>query len=157
MRRPPRWLLAAASLAFGAMWLVAAGTKVVQPLPAYEFVSMLLGAHGGFLPKAVLVAEVLLEALLGACMVLFVVRGLWVTLGGLALVSAALVVVRQVFTGEVPCGCFPALLETSVDGALVRNGVLGGLLLGLLLWDLLSRRRGAPGAAEASGRATPAP
>lgn len=129
-------VLAIATVAFGAMWLAAAASKVASPLVAYEIVCHVVAP--GATAKAFLAAAAALEVALGAAMVLRAVKGFALSLAGLAAASAVLLVVRSSAGELVPCGCFGDLLGTTLDGALIRNAVLAAALVALILW---SRRK----------------
>jgi len=133
---------AAASVLFGAMWLLAAGAKVWTPLPAYEFLARAVPA--GPAAKAVFVAGVAAESLLGALMVLRAIapaRAFAATLAGLALASALLVVVRSKAGGQLQCGCYGHVLFSSIDGELTLNAALTAILVALLVWAGATRSR----------------
>jgi hypothetical protein len=121
----------------GAVWLLAAASKLIETLPAYEFTSKLVG--GGDTAKAALAAQVFLEVLLGTAMLVGVVRGLLLSLGGMAAVSVALLVVRSQVGGTLPCGCFAAFADGTVDEALVRNALISALLMALIALDIRGR------------------
>jgi hypothetical protein len=126
-------VLPAASVLFGAMWLAAAGAKVSSPLVAYELVAHVVPVGPG--ARAALAAAVLAEVVVGVSMVTLAVRGFWASLVGLVVASGFLLVVRASASELVPCGCFGDLLGTTLDGALVRNAVLGAAHFGLILWS----------------------
>ena len=124
---------AVASVAFGAMWLVAAGAKLAFPLVPYELVTHV--APPGVPSKVLLAVAVGAEVALGAAMVLRAVSGLALSLAGLLVASGVLVAVRSTAGELVPCGCFGDLLGTTLDGALVRNAVLAAVLVALIVWN----------------------
>ncbi len=138
--------LAVAGIAFGAMWLAAAAGKVASPLDAYEFTARIVPPGGG--AKLALAAAVAGEAALGAAMALRAIRGFWASLAALGIATAALLVVRARAGALVPCGCFGPALGDTIDAALVRNGVLAGVLVALLLLQALGGRSGRPAEAD---------
>jgi len=132
-------VLAAASVAFGLMWLVAAAAKLASPLVPYEMVTH--AVDPGSPSKALLAAAVACEVALGAAMVLRAVQGFALSLAGLVAASLVLLAVRASAAELVPCGCFGDVLGTTLDGALIRNAVLAAVLVALILWN---RKRAAP-------------
>lgn len=137
-----RWrekLVAGLSIAFGAMWLVAAATKASAPLESYEFTSYV--AAPGWPAKALVVAAVAGEAALGAAMCLRAVRGLGWSLAALAAAEAALLVARHRAAGELlRCGCFGGLAASTVEEALLRNGILAAVHVAGIVVALTARR-----------------
>jgi hypothetical protein len=132
-------ILAVALFVFGAMWLVAAATKIASPLPAYELTAQ--AVPPGLHPKVVLAALVAAEVCLGAAMCLRALKGLGWSLVALALASAVLVVLKQRAEEQlIPCGCFGKLFNTSLEGALVRNAIVGAVHVALILWNRLAKR-----------------
>ena len=129
-------VLAGASIAFGLMWLAAAALKIASPLEPYELVTHVVPS--GTVSVAVLAAAVALEVALGVAMVTRAAQGFALTLAGLTLASLVLWAVRLSASELVPCGCFGDFLGTTLDGALIRNGVLCAVLVALIVW---SRRR----------------
>jgi hypothetical protein len=126
-------IVAGSAVLVGAMWLTAAALKIAHPLGALE-----LSAHfapAAMPPKAAVAAVVALETTLGAAMCLRAIRGFWPSLAALLLLSGALLLaMSNVQSSLVPCGCFGDLLGTTIEGALVRNGVLVALHVALILW-----------------------
>ncbi len=139
MSGPRDRALALASLAFGAMWLFAAGAKIAAPLEAYEFAARVVDP--GASAKLALAATVGAEAALGAAMALRVVRGFGLSLVAILAAEAALVHVRAQDGALVPCGCFGEALGATVDQALLRNAVLAAALVGLIVWERRSAGR----------------
>jgi hypothetical protein len=131
--------LTVCGVVFGAMWLLAAAGKIASPLSAYELTVYALPA--GTTAKAALTLAVALEVFLGAAMCLRVVRSFVWSLAGLLVAIGLLLLVRSRAEELVPCGCFGDFLGTTVDGALVRDGVLVAIHAALILW---SRIRTAP-------------
>lgn len=127
----------AATVAFGVLWLVAAGAKLANPLTAFEMVVHVVPAPGA--AKAALALAIGAETALGAAMVLCAIEGFVASIAGLAATTAVLVVVRLAAGRLTPCGCFGDLLGTTVDGAIVRNAVLIAILAALA-WS--ARRAG---------------
>jgi hypothetical protein len=125
-------VLAAAGVAFGAMWLFAAGAKIASPLASYELVAR--AVPPGLAPKPLLAAAIAVEACLGAAMVLRAVRGLAWSLAGLAAASATAAVVWADAGNQVQCGCFGAFFGATLDAALARNAVLAAVHVALMLW-----------------------
>jgi hypothetical protein len=120
--RERRLAATAVCLVLAALWIVAAWSKLVEPVAAYEFSARVVG--GGLPAKAAVTGQVLVEALLGVAMLLGAVRGLRVSLAALLALTGVLLWVKSDAGGAVQCGCFLALVESDVDDALVRNGVL---------------------------------
>lgn len=139
-------VLAVAGIAFGAMWLLAAGAKVASPSLAYEFASR--AVPEGVPTKPALAAVVAGEALLGAAMCLRAVRGLAASLAALVAMSALLLHLLSAGPAElIQCGCFgPLFGSPTLHGALVRNAVLIAVHAALLVWA----RRGAAAATPTS-------
>lgn len=129
-------VLAAASVAFGAMWLVAAAAKISSPLVPYEMVAH--AVDPGTPSRTFLAVAVCGEVALGTAMILRAIQGFALSLAGLVAASLVLLAVRKSAEELVPCGCFGDLLGTTLDGALVRNAVLAAVLVALILW---SRKR----------------
>jgi len=135
---------AATSVLFGAMWLFAAAAKIVRPLAAYEFAARV--ATPGIAAKSSLIVAITAETLLGAAMALravSAVRGFLLSLVGLAVACGALFQVRaHAKVGEIiQCGCYGDALSGSLDDELVRNGVMAGVLVLLIVWSRFSRPR----------------
>jgi methylamine utilization protein MauE len=131
-------VLAVGVFVFGAMWLLAAGTKIASPLPAFELASHAVPT--GAPPKPLLAAVIAGETCLGAAMCLRAIRGLVPSL--LALLAATGVVWYLKVQAEeelIPCGCFGKLFHTTLDGALLRNVVLVVVHAGLILWNRLAK------------------
>lgn len=131
---------AVASIAFGAMWLFAAGAKVMSPLPAYEFLTRALPA--GLAAKAVLVAGVTAESLLGAAMLLRAIRAapaFAMSLAGLAAACALLLDVRSKASGILQCGCYGHVFYSTIDGELVFDAAMAAVLVALLAWGFRGR------------------
>ncbi len=145
-------VLAVGSAAFGVMWLVAAAAKIASPLEAYELAARV--APAGAASKASLATAVAAEAALGAAMILRVVRGFGLSLLGIAAASGVLLVARDAQSAFAPCGCFGDAFGTTVNDALVRNGVLAAVLAALLVVDASARRASEQtrGARSADGR-----
>lgn len=140
-RRPPReWLLrgvpAFCECALAALWLVAAGAKLWEPLPAYELAAAAVGggtpAHLGF------AAAVGLEVLLGVAIAARALRGLWSSLALFAGWSLVLLRVRAEWGGTYSCGCFGD--TSTVDEALARNAFLAVCVVVVLGWRFLAER-----------------
>lgn len=126
-------ILTGAAIAFGAMWLTSASLKIARPLGALELASQL--APAALPPKVTVGVLVGLETTLGAAMCLRAIRGLWPSLAALLLLGAPLLIgLSKVKDTLMPCGCFGDLLGTTIEGALVRNGVLVALHVALILW-----------------------
>ncbi len=125
--------------ALAAMWLVSAAAKLLSPLPAYELIAADVG--GGGTAHATFAAIVGAEVLLGALMSLRVVRGLYASLGLLLVFTTALLRVRSVWGGTFACGCFGD--TATIDDALLRNGILAGVVAAMILarWTYGIRRR----------------
>jgi methylamine utilization protein MauE len=126
-------IVAGAAVLLGAMWLFAASLKIARPVGALELTAHLVPAS---VPsKAAVAAAVGAETILGAAMCLRAIRGFVPSLALLLVFSGFLLVARSQVEGTlVPCGCFGDLFGASIDEALVRNGVLVALHLGLILW-----------------------
>jgi hypothetical protein len=138
-------VLAVVSALYGAMWLFAATTKVLAPLPAYEFVGRVLPP--GPFAKAVIVAAIAAEGALGTALLLRAVgaaRGLVASSAGLALALGALLVVRSKADGLLPCGCYGDAFRSSIDDEIVVDAVMLALALALAAWDVMARRAAAP-------------
>ncbi len=127
----------AAIYALGFFWAAAAAAKLLDPLGTYEFGLRVVGP--GTAAKAGVVVTVFIEALLGMAMLLRIVRGLALSLAGLAVGTASLLVARASQGGEVPCGCFPLLADTTIDQALVRNAAIAAAVVALLVWNAVAR------------------
>jgi hypothetical protein len=123
---------AVATFLLGATWLFAALSKLSGPLEAYEFAARVVPA--GVTAKGAVAATVGAEAALGAAMMLRACVGLWPSLVGLALATAALLMVRAAEGGMVPCGCMGESLGATIDQALVRNAVLAAPIVALIVW-----------------------
>lgn len=148
------WALRLGAAAFGAVWLVAAVSKAIAPLDAYELLARVVG--GGIPAKAGLVLVAAAEAALGTAMLVGAVRSLAPTVLGLVATTALLVVVRAGGGGAVACGCF--LTASDVESAIVRNEILLAAAAPLLVASIAVRRRTAaqpaPGASPSDGRAS---
>lgn len=140
--------------ALGAMWLVSAASKAIDPEAAYELVARVAG--GGFPAKAVVVVTTAVEALLGGAMLFGAVRGFLATLAVLVPATGLLFAVRAISGGTVRCGCMALLADSNVDEAIRRNAVIAGVAIAAGVGFSLARRAGRR-AAAASGPATPAP
>jgi hypothetical protein len=114
------------------MWLFAAATKLAAPLAPYELLAHVVPP--GAPSRMALAAAVGAETILGAAMILRVVRGFAASLAALAVATAVLVAVRTSAPDLVPCGCFGDVLGTTLDGALWRNAVLAAVHVALILW-----------------------
>lgn len=123
--------LRGAAVLFGAMWLLAAGTKTWDVLPAYEFTARVVPPGGATV--AALAATVAVETALGAGMVLGLLRGFVPTCLGLLAALGALWRVKVQHDGRIPCGCFSTFAETTVDEAIVRNVALAGVAAALAM------------------------
>jgi hypothetical protein len=126
-----------AQAAFGAMWLFAAGAKLASPLAVYELTAHV--APPGAASKALVAAAIAGETLLGAAMVLRVVRGFGLSIAGLAALTGVLLAVRAAAGELVPCGCLGDALAPTLDGAILRNAVLASILAALMVWRRLGR------------------
>lgn len=117
----------------GAMWLFAASLKIARPIGAIEMTAHLVPAT---LPsKAAVAAAVAVETTLGAAMCLRAIRGFLPSLALLLAFSGFLLVARAEEEDTlIPCGCFGDLFGLTIDGALVRNGVLVAVHVALILW-----------------------
>ena len=136
-------VLAVLSALYGAMWLFAATTKVLAPLPAYEFVGRVLPP--GPFAKAVIVTAIAAEGALGAAMLLRAIgaaRGFAVSSAGLAMALVALLVVRSKADGLLPCGCYGDAFRSSIDDEIVIDAVMLALALALAGWELIAGRAG---------------
>jgi hypothetical protein len=139
------------------MWIVAATAKIKSPMLAYEFVARL--ATPGAVSKAVLIAVITAETLLGAVMVLLAIRaihGFLLSLFGLAAACGALWYVQaHAKVGEIiQCGCYGDAFRGSLNEELVRNGAMAGVLVVLIAWGVLQRRTPPTGDASATASRT---
>lgn len=128
---------------FGAMWVFAATTKVLEPLPAYEFVGRVLPP--GPSAKAVIVLAIAAEGALGVAMLLRAigaVRGFLASAAALALAVGSLLVVRSKADGLLPCGCYGNAFRTSIDEEIAIDAVMLALALALAFAARLGRRAG---------------
>lgn len=154
-----RWLLGLTAGLCALMWLLAAWSKLLDPLAAYELVAVVLGP--GAVAKAAVALVIAGEALLGTWMALGLAarRGLAASLIALAGFTGLLVRAEALVGGDVPCGCLPSVLDAGVEQAIVRNVVLCVWIAGLLVAERVLARRTAPvtdpDAAAAPGPATP--
>lgn len=127
------------------MWLFAATTKVLAPLPAYEFVGRVIPP--GPVAKAVIVLAIAAEGALGTAMLLRVVgtaRGFLASSVGLAMAVGALLVVRSKADGLLPCGCYGDAFRSSIDTELAIDAVLFVIALGAAAWAWRAERSTAP-------------
>lgn len=125
-------VLLVAGIAFGAMWLLAAGSKLQAPLAAFELTTRAVPYAAARLTLAAVIGA---EVLVGTAMVLRALRGLWMSLAGLAVASAALLYVRSTAGELVPCGCFGKMFGTTIDDALRNNAVLAAVHVALIVWS----------------------
>lgn len=144
-------VLRGASIGLCTLWLVAAGAKLLEPLTAYELVTLVLG--GGPAPKVVLTLVLAVETLLGGLILFRVTRSFLPSMAVLAFFAVALKLVEAKATAEVPCGCLPSILDVTVQQEFWFDVVLFAVLAALTVWDL-SARRTARGGAAAPGPAT---
>jgi len=119
--------------ALAAMWLVSAGAKLLTPLPAYELIAADVG--GGTTAHLTFAVLVGAEVLLGVLMALGVIRGLYASLGLLLVFTTALIRVRAAWGGTFSCGCFGD--TATIDEALLRNGILAGVVAAMILARLV--------------------
>ena len=141
MSRVRTVVLGVFSALFGAMWLFAATTKVLEPVPAYEFVGRVIPPGPG--AKALIVAAIAAEGALGTALLLRAVgaaRGFAATSAGLAIALGALLVVRSKADGLLPCGCYGKAFKTSIDEEIVADAVMFALALALSFAARLDRR-----------------
>ena len=121
---------------FGALWVFAATTKVLEPLPAYEFVGRVIPPGPG--AKAVIVLAIAAEGALGVAMLLRAigaVRGFLASAVALAMAVGALLVVRSKADGLLPCGCYGNAFRTSIDEEIAIDAVMLVLALALAVWQ----------------------
>jgi methylamine utilization protein MauE len=138
-------VLGALSGVYAGMWLFAATTKVLAPLPAYEFVGRVIPP--GPVAKAVIVLAIGAEGALGTAMLVRAIgaaRGFVASSAGLAVAVGSLLVVRSKADGLLPCGCYGDAFRSSIDQELTIDAVLLALALAAAAWELLSRRGAAP-------------
>ena len=133
--------LAVFAALFGAMWLFAATTKVLAPLPAYEFVGRVIPP--GPVAKAVIVAAIAVEGALGTAMLLRAVgagRAFLASAAALAVAVGALLVVRSKADGLLPCGCYGNAFRSSIDQEIRIDAALLALAVLLALGSRLGGR-----------------
>lgn len=145
MSRTSAVILGIASALFGAFWLFAATTKVLEPLPAYEFVGRVIPP--GPVAKGVIIVAIAVEGALGAAMLLRAVgaaRGFFASAMAIAAAIGSLLVVRSKADGLLPCGCYGNAFRASIDDELIVDAILLALVLGCGAWAWLADRRPAP-------------
>ncbi len=151
------WAARVVVAASALLWLAAAGAKIAEPFPAYEFAVRLAG--GGTAAKALVVTEVFVEVLLGVAILSRGVRTVPAAVGSLVwlgLASVALLVVQGQGHGAAACGCFATLADETVSEALGRNLVIGGLL-SLALVLALRGATSSAGQESTTGKGSAAP
>lgn len=139
-------MLAVAAVYLGLFWTWAGVAKAVTPDAAYAFAARVVG--GGAAAKAVVVASVVLETLLGTALLFRAVaprRGLGASLVLLLAFAGLLLVARASGGGALSCGCYAffATSAASVDRELWINGLHAAILAGLLAVAFVAGRRAA--------------
>jgi len=137
-------VFAVASVVFGAMWLFAAGAKLVSPTAAYEFAGRVVPA--GHAAKAALIVVITAETLLGAAMVLRAVGAVRGFLASIVLLGVACGALHHVESHakvgeEIQCGCYGDAFAGSLSRELGRNAWMAGALVVLVAWGLIARRK----------------
>lgn len=149
VRRVTGLVLAAAALYLGLFWSWAGIAKALAPTPAYEFAARVAG--GGAPAKAVVVASVVVETMLGLALLVRAVRpraGVSASLVLLLAFSGLLAVAKSSGGGGLACGCFAFFATTaaSVDRELWINGGHAAILVVLLAAAWAADRRPSPAA-----------
>lgn len=138
-------VLGAVSALYGAMWLFAATTKVLAPLPAYEFAGRVIPP--GPVAKTLIVVVIAAEGALGTAMLIRAIsacRAFLASAVALSMAIGALLVVRSRSDGLVQCGCYGDRFRMTIDQELGVDAVLVALALGLAAWHRLGRRAATP-------------
>lgn len=130
----------------GLFWSWAGLAKAIEPEAAYAFGARVVG--GGVPAKAVVVASVVLETLLGLALLVGAISGRRGVAASLALLlgfSTLLVLAKSAGGGALDCGCFAffATSSASVDRELWINGGHAAILGALLVAGLVADRRAA--------------
>lgn len=129
---------------FGAMWVFAATTKVLEPVPAYEFVGRVIPPGPG--AKAAIVLAIAAEGALGVAMLLRAigaVRGFLASAVALAMAVGALLIVRSRADGQLQCGCYGNAFQTSINEEIVIDAVMLAVALALAAWQWVAGRSAA--------------
>jgi len=129
-----------------AFWLWAGLAKAIAPEAAYDFSARVFG--GGLPAKSIVLVSVVAETLLGAALLLRVLRprrGVLISFGLLLAFTAMLLVARASGGGALACGCYAffATSAASVDRELWINVAHAAILGALLLAAAFARPRSA--------------